>query len=567
MQRDEPGKGQKGRGSAAGTAACGSAAASGLAGSLFGAGGFAALAAAAAAAGRGGAAEELVQQHQQLLQQQGVLPNLLSGASGGSYSRTGHTAVAAAVAGFGAHQMPGSNAAAGSVARAGSISSTSSDADAAAAAAPSGPSLPALDLASTLPNLSHLTVANLAGDRLIQLKIPSGLTRLSLHLASPCPGAVTGEQLAAVVLQTAQPLVSLELGLGMRFSLSGGVMRSLKRGLKGLKDLVLIEGAQDHLEGLGCWCNLRRLELVEGRCSAPLRGLYELSMRAAMGRTPGVLRYTGHVRHVDELAGRLGGALKELRLDSLSGFGSNGARTLSASSSGFAEGDAAGSSSSSSPGGADSSNTVEADGQIVPQLYHLSSLTRLEIVGDRLGQLEAGAGLAIANLKSLVVLVVSGQEPWLLPELGVKEQLGWLRGMTQLRQLRLSGLMLGRSRLAGTVNSSTSSSNSCSTSGPNSAEKPDKAGSSGSRNSSSKAGALVPAVKGLGNGLASSSAAASSSKGNAVMLKETAAGAMQVGPVLNPAAAAARDVAVSIALEEVRRWLCQMLPYCRVWLD
>jgi hypothetical protein len=27
------------------------------------------------------------------------------------------------------------------------------------------------------------------------------------------------------------------------------------------------------------------------------------------------------------------------------------------------------------------------------------------------------------------------------------------------------------------------------------------------------------------------------------------------------------DVSVSACLEELRRWLCELLPECRVWLD
>jgi hypothetical protein len=402
-----------------------------------------------------------------------------------------------------------------------------------------------------LPNLSSLHVSNLAGERLVGLRIPSHLTRLALHLANPCPGAVTGEQLAAVVLQAAHGLVALELGLGLRFSLSGGVMRSLKRGLKSLRDLTLVEGTQDHLEGLGCWCNLRRLELVEGRCSVPLRGLYELSMRAAMGRTPGVLRYCGHVRHVEELAGRLGGALQELRLDSLTGLGALGRTPALAEGS---DGSNQGSEAAEPPLPPQQDEAVS-----LSPLAQLQSLTRLEIRGERLGQLESSSAAALGSLRQLVVLEITGQEAWLAPELGVKEQLGWLKDLSRLRQLRLAGVMLGRSKLAGTGTSSSV--------GVDSSKGLQDRGSATGKSSSSKSssGSLVPAVKGLGNGLASTSS--SSTSGSKAAAATTAVAATATGAALDPAAAAARDLLVSISMEELRRWLCQMLPYCRVWLD
>jgi hypothetical protein len=31
--------------------------------------------------------------------------------------------------------------------------------------------------------------------------------------------------------------------------------------------------------------------------------------------------------------------------------------------------------------------------------------------------------------------------------------------------------------------------------------------------------------------------------------------------------AAQQEARVAVCLEELRRWLCQMLPNCRVWLD
>jgi hypothetical protein len=275
-----------------------------------------------------------------------------------------------------------------------------------------------------------------------------------------------------------------------------------------------------------------------------------------MGRTPGVLRYCGHVRHVEELAGRLGGALQELRLDSLTGIGALGRAPL------LAEG---------SEGSGDGSDAVELP-QTPPQqqqqqedvlpsspLAQLLSLTRLEICGERLGQLESSCGVALGNLRQLVVLEIAGQEAWLAPELGVKEQLGWLRGLSRLRQLRLAGVMLGRSKLAGTSGGS-------GTAGDGSRGLQDRGSAAGGKGSSSKAGSgsLVPAVKGLGNGLASAGSGSSSgSKAAAAPAPVPAVAAA----VLDPAAAAARDLLVSVSMEELRRWLCQMLPYCRVWLD
>uniref|UniRef100_A0A383V9C8 F-box domain-containing protein n=1 Tax=Tetradesmus obliquus TaxID=3088 RepID=A0A383V9C8_TETOB len=573
VQLDEPGKAQRRAGrSTAGTSTCGAGgAASGspgsagsLANGLLCAGGFGALAAAAAAAGRSGgsAAEQLQVLQQQQQQLQALLPGLQGQLAAQQQQQQQHSA------GFGRRTSTGSGGApavpSGGGAGQGPVrtSSTGSSTDADSAVLPAGgassgtaaelPPLPPLDLSGVLLNLSSLHVSNLAGERLVGLRIPSHLTRLSLHLASPCPGAVTGEQLASVVLQAAASLVSLELGLGLRFSLSGGVMRSLKRGLKSLRDLSLVEGTQDHLEGLGCWCNLRRLELVEGRCSVPLRGLYELSMRAAMGRTPGVLRYCGHVRHVEELAGRLGGALQELRLDSLAGIGGLGRTPLLADSSG------------------DGSDSMEQQ-QLPPlpqqqdepthssPLAQLVSLTRLEVHGERLGLLDSSSGAAIGSLQQLVVLEIVGQEAWLAPELGVKEQLGWLRGLSQLRQLRLAGVMLGRSKLAGTGSNSSSA---------DSSRGLQDRGAAAGKSSSSKAGSgsLVPAVKGLGNGLASAGSGSNSGVSKAAVAN-AAAPVAAVGVVLDPAAAAARDLLVSVSLEELRRWLSQMLPYCRVWLD
>jgi hypothetical protein len=575
VQLDQPGKAQRRARGMAGTSTCGTAAAAaGAAGSanslangLLCAGGFGALAAAAAAAGRngGGTAEQLQALQQQQQQLQALLPGLQGQlaaqqqqqqqhSSGGRLSNTSSGAVAPVHSSAGASPGPVRTSSTGSNSDADSVVFTAGSGGGASAAgsAPELPPLPPLDLSGVLPSLSSLHVSNLAGERLVGLRVPSHLTRLALHLANPCPGAVTGEQLAAVVLQAAHSLVALELGLGLRFSLSGGVMRSLKRGLKSLRDLTLVEGTQDHLEGLGCWCNLRRLELVEGRCRVPLRGLYELSMRAAMGRTPGVLRYCGHVRHVEELAGRLGGALQELRLDSLTGIGVLGRAPL------LAEG---------SEGSADGCDAVELPSlpplpqqdEVLPSspLAQLQSLTRLEICGERLGQLESSCGVALGNSQQLVVLEIAGQEAWLAPELGVKEQLGWLRGLSRLRQLRLAGVMLGRSKLAGTGSASGSA-------GDGSKGLQDRGSAGGGKGSSSKAGSgsLVPAVKGLGNGLASAGSGSSSGSKAAPAPVPVAAAA-----ALDPAAAAARDLLVSVSMEELRRWLCQMLPYCRVWLD
>ncbi|KAF6255704.1 hypothetical protein COO60DRAFT_187400 [Scenedesmus sp. NREL 46B-D3] len=583
VQLDEPGKAQRRGRSTAGTSACSSAAAAAgsagssgsLASGLLCAGGFGALAAAAAAAGRsgGGTAEQLQALQQQQQQLQALLPGLQGQlaaqqhqqhqhhqlqqqqqhlSSGSRLSSTDSGGTPAAHSSGGAGTAPLRTSSTGSSSDADSVVFTAGGAGSAGAAAAAAelPSLPPLDLSAALPSLSSLHVSNLAGERLVGLRIPSHLTRLSLHLANPCPGAVTGEQLAAVVLQAAHSLVALELGLGLRFSLSGGVMRSLKRGLRSLRELRLVEGTQDHLEGLGCWCNLRRLELVEGRCSVPLRGLYELSMRAAMGRTPGVLRYCGHVRHVEELAGRLGGALQELRLDSLSGIGALGRSTL------LREG------SEGSGYGSDAAEPLpppQQQDELMPvsPLAQLLSLTRLEVRGERLGQLEGSCGVALGGLRQLVVLEIAGQEAWLAPELGVKEQLGWLRGLSRLRQLRLFGVMLGRSKLAGAGSHSAAAVD-------GSKGLQDRGSAAAGKGSSSKAGcgSLVPAVKGLGNGLAS---AGSGSKVATTLTPVHVPSA--ASPAVSPGSAAARDLLASVSLEELRRWLCQMLPHCRVWLD
>jgi hypothetical protein len=237
-------------------------------------------------------------------------------------------------------------------------------------------------------------------------------------------------------------------------------------------------------------------------------------------------------------------------------------------------------------------------------LQQLSALTRLEIVGERLGQLDAAAAASLGSLSGLLVLEIVGQEPWLLPELGVKEQLSWLRQLRQLRQLRLGGIMLGRSKLARDRGSTTvaaaaaavscnpgSAAGSGCRGGPGGAagsKQSSKGGSSstgGSNSSSSSSGHVqMPAVKGLGNGLTCSSSTVSATTNNnntishnvcsAAKLAAAALGScnsvdssIAVVPVLDPAAAAARDMAVSLCLEELRRWLCEMLPYCRVWLD
>jgi hypothetical protein len=514
-------------------------------------------------------------------------------------------------------------------------------------------------------------VANLYGDRLVNLTIPKGLTRLVLHLANPTPGNVTGEQLSAVILQAADSLLALELGLGMRFSLSGTVMRGLKRNLKLLRDLTLIEGAQDHLEGLGCWCNLPRLTLVEGRCTVPLRGLYELSMRAAMGRTPGVLRYHGHARHIEELASRLGPALQELRLDSLSGLGTGYRPSIADGSSSCSSSSSSGSSPSSPTATAAASQAAGAgeggsesgeehggaqEAVPLPALAQLSCMTRLEVVGEQIGQLDACGVIVLSSCKQLCVLKIEGREAWLSADLGVKEQLEWLGQLPQLRQLKLSGVMLGRSQLSAAAAPAAAAGEVGSGATPAKDAHASSSNSSGSNASSSSAvsavaaqdtsnaspSADVPAVKGLGNGLGSGPAAGKGPAGAAAAAAGLIAGAdgstttaaaapqrrPRPGPFLPPEAAAkvaamyraraaegtdteqyteafgavnhmahqqlqdftlkalmgqlpagaARthkvqlqaaqlDAAIAVCLEEVRRWLVDMLPNCRVWLD
>lgn len=538
-------------------------------------------------------------------------------------------------------------------AAAASSSDAAAAAAAAAAATPVAPLRPLLPVSfsTACPGLRDLVVANLYGDRCVKATVPTGLTRLVLHLANPTPGSVNGEQLAAVVLQAAESLLCLELGLGMRFSLSGSVMRGLKRGLKQLRDLTLIEGAQDHLEGLGCWCNLPRLTLVEGRCTVPLRGLYELSMRAAMGRTPGVLRYHGHARHVEELASRLGSALQELRLDSLAGLGSGyrsggcgggGADSGSGSSSGA-------SSAAASPraskrrhrvpgldsdedegdeGSADGAGGEGAGGEAgcppLPALAQLSSMTRLEVLGDQIGQLDTYGVLVLSSCKNLRVLSIQGREAWLSADLGVKEQLEWVAELPQLRQLRLKGAMLGRTKLsaAGSSSKDSSSASAAASAGQKGSGGRGSSSSNGvatsSSSASSPAGAAAPAVKGLGNGLgcaaAVSAPAAGKGTGRGPLVKDPEARAAAIAKaraleeeensekwqgayaqVVSVAAmqlqdlqlkavsgqlpagaeqtrelayeAAQGDAGVAVCLEELRRWLCEMLPNCRVWLD
>jgi hypothetical protein len=491
-------------------------------------------------------------------------------------------------------------------------------------------------------------LANLYGERLVKMTVPACLTRLVLHLANPSPGTVTGEQLAAIILQAADTLTSLELGLGMRFSLSGAVMRGMKRALKHLRELTLVEGAQDHLEGIGCWCNLPKLTLVEGRCTVPLRGLYELSMRAAMGRTPGVLRYHGHARHVEELASRLGSALQELRLDSLSGLGSGfrsggGARSSSGSS---GAGSSPGSPRTSKrrhkgPGtdseddeGSEDGAAGQAESQPLPALAQLSCMTRLEVCGQQIGQLDEFGVLVLSSCKQLRVLSIEGQEPWLCADLGVKEQLDWLGQLPQLRQLRLAGVMLGRTKLSGANTNAAGGTGggvvspaggkdaaggrkgSGGSSGSSGGGKGADGGSNTCSSGSTTAGAAAPAVKGLGNGLGCGVAAPSkgqTGRGPAVKdpearaaaiakareeeghgkepgewehayAKMVSAAAMQFQDLqlaaimgeLPPGAektralafeASQQDAGVAVCLEEVRRWLCEMLPNCRVWLD
>ena len=566
-------------------------------------------------------------------------PHQISPAGPSASSSAGGAAAPAAAAAAGGHIARTSSSTSTTEADAPSTSDAAAAAGTVAAAA-SRPLLP-VSFSSCCPGLNTLVLANLYGERLIKMTIPNSLTRLVLHLANPAPGTVNGEQLAAVVLQAAESLLSLELGLGMRFSLSGAVMRGLKRSLKHLRDLTLIEGAQDHLEGLGCWCNLPRLTLVEGRCTVPLRGLYELSMRAAMGRTPGVLRYHGHARHVEELASRLGAALQELRLDSLSGLGSGYRSNSGAHDSGSG-------SSSSTPGGSPSavkqqegasdsdsltecgSSSRPADGgeqeaQPLPALAQLSCMTRLEVVGEQIGQLDAYGVLVLSNCKHLQVLAIEGHEPWLAADRGVKEQLDWLAELPQLRQLRLAGVMLGRSKLgaAGGADSTAGRDGAAADSSSSADGKGGKKGSGSGRGSSAggKTGAssssgggagAVPAVRGLGNGLgagapvkgpggrgplatdpearaaAIAKARAEEAEGAGDEQYESAytavvcAAAMQFQDMQlkalsgQPAGAsnwaqayeaAQQEARVAVCLEELRRWLCQMLPNCRVWLD
>jgi hypothetical protein len=567
----------------------------------------AALAAAAQAAGTGRADQHA--QAQQLLQTaQGLIPGLASlanaasnaaaaaaaggGRSSGGGSSSGHVAAphlpslagggrtgrltsaaaatAAASSGGGgsgtSHQADGSlgiDIGGGTTV---SVSDAAAAATAAAAAAALLPALPPLVLSSALPGLHQLVLANMAGERLVKLSIPSSLTRLALHLSHPCPGAVSGEQLAGVVLQAAPSLVSLELGLGMRFSLSGAVMRRLKRGLGALTSLTLIEGAQDHLEGLGCWCNLPQLRLVEGRCSVPLRGLYELSMRAAMGRTPGALRYSGHVRHLDELASRLGAAVHELTLDSLAGLaGTNnrggGLQLLASSGGSGSTGSSPGSPqhsdaaahqlAPSSPDAGNCSALADDAAGVRPSSYMpcalaaLSSMTRLVVAGEAIGQLDEPASLALCSCRQLRELHIDAQEPWLAAELGVKEQLEWLGELRQLRLLRLSGVMLGRCRLSG------------------GAAAPFALQDAGDSGTDSAGGSPLPlVVKGLGNGLGNGSGGGSPATKAAALC-----GAAATKCVKDAATAEAWDASVAACLEELRRWLCELLPHARVWLD
>eukprot|EP00775_Hariotina_reticulata_P011204 gene11204-11354_t len=304
-----------------------------------------------------------------------------------------------------------------------------------------------MDCLSCLVNLTQLELSSrgptgeLLSDTIAAFSKPASLAALSnLRSLALSEAALPGTVLATSWLSpltaldklqfAAEGLQVLELGLGMRFSLTGGVMRSLKRGLRHLQELTLVEGAQDHLEGLGCWCNLQRLSLIEGRCSVPLRGLYELSMRAAMGRIPGTLCYSGHVRHAEELASRLGSCLHQLRLDCLTGLGSSGRSVFSSTGSGTefdlaaaASDLAAAAAAAAATGAAGQEGDAAAAVPVVPALQQLSALTRLEFVGERLGQLDVAAAASLSGLSQLLALEIVGQEPWLLPELGVKEQL------------------------------------------------------------------------------------------------------------------------------------------------
>lgn len=666
--QDDPATGTN-RGIAAGSSStCSAGGAAGASPGLLGTGGLsAALAAAAQAAGNSRADQQLAVAQQNLLAGlQNLSSALQQAANSGAFGRvagansTGsssshthhhhhhhHTPPQLSPAGPSASSSTGGAPAAGAgagpgghLARTSSSTSTNeaetpSAADAAAVAAASRPLLP-VSFSSACPRLQTLVLANLYGDRLIKMSVPACLTRLVLHLANPSPGTVTGEQLAAVILQAADTLSSLELGLGMRFSLSGAVMRGLKRALKHLRELTLVEGAQDHLEGLGCWCNLPRLTLVEGRCTVPLRGLYELSMRAAMGRTPGVLRYHGHARHVEELASRLGAALHELRLDSLSGLGSGlrsggGARSSSGSScAGSAPGSPRASKRRHRGTGTDSEDdeggaAVQVEAQPLPALAQLSCMTRLEVCGEQIGQLDEFGVLVLSSCKQLRVLSIKGQEPWLCADLGVKEQLDWLGQLPQLRQLRLAGVMLGRTKLSG-ANPAAGAAGGTSPAGGKDAGGKKGSGSGGRGSSGGGKGApggsntgssgSTAAVKGLGNGLGCGAAAPTKGQtGRGPVVKDpearsaaiakareeeghgeepgefehayakvVSAVAMQFQDLqlqammgkLPPGAektralayeASQQDAAVAACLEEVRRWLCEMLPNCRVWLD
>lgn len=664
-----------GSSTAACTASTGGAAAANT--GLLGTGGLsAALAAAAQAAGKSRADQQLAVAQQNLLAGlQNLSSALQQAANSGAFGRV---AGANSSSGGHVHQHPhhhmspagpsasssGGGAPAGNrLARTSSSTSTpdadapaaSSDAAAAATAAAAAAALRPLlpvSFSTACPGLKDLVLANLYGDRLVKATVPSRLTRLVLHLANPTPGSVNGEQLAAVVMQAADSLLCLELGLGMRFSLSGTVMRGLKRALKQLQDLTLIEGAQDHLEGLGCWCNLPRLTLVEGRCTVPLRGLYELSMRAAMGRTPGVLRYHGHARHVEELASRLGSALQELRLDSLAGLGS-GYRSGGCAGGGADSGSGSGASSAatsprtskqrrrgpgtdseeedeeaSAAGAGGEGCGGEAGSQPLPALAQLSSMTRLEVAGDQIGQLDTYGVLVLSSCKNLRVLNIQGREAWLSADLGVKEQLEWVAALPQLRHLRLAGVMLGRTKLSadaggkgGSSASPTAGAGRCASGSSSGGKKGGSTGSTTSSSASSPAGSVAPVVKGLGNGLGCAVSPSGVGKahptGRGPLVKDPEARAAAIAKaraqeaghgeegdaqwqaayakVVSVAAmqfqdlqlkavvgqlpagaektralayeAAQEDAGVAVCLEELRRWLCEMLPNCRVWLD
>jgi hypothetical protein len=256
-------------------------------------------------------------------------------------------------------------------------------------------------------------------------------------------------------------------------------------------------------------------------------------------------------------------------------------------------------------------------------------MTRLEVLGDQIGQLDTYGVLVLSSCKNLRVLSIQGREAWLSADLGVKEQLEWVAELPQLRQLRLKGVMLGRSKLsaAGSGSSSTAAAAGAGKDAGSSSSGGGKKGLAGrssngpattSSSASSPAGAAAPAVKGLGNGLGCAAAVAASAAGKGTgrgpLVKDPEARAAAIAKaraleeeensekwqgayaqVVSVAAmqfqdlqlkamsgqlpagaektrelayeAAQGDAGVAVCLEELRRWLCEMLPNCRVWLD